>query len=140
MKKLFFLLTFFFLINNGYAEERFVFLHPIFYQQLSSPDKKSFYVLTPSSKYYEDSEKNISINVPCSLTENQEYNIKMTCHECFDTKCLSFIKINHSFSLSKDQTTAEQYIINHKIFDNQGNINFEETLINDGLITIPPYQ
>ena len=139
MKKLVFVFIFFLSIDT-YAQEKTVFLHPIFYQKLSTFDMKSFYALTPNSKYYEDSKKNISTNVQCKLIENQEYNIKMVCNECYDIKCSSHIKKNHSFSILQDKTLNNQYLIIHKVFDNFNRINYEETLINDGLITIPPYQ
>ncbi len=139
MKKFFFLFIFVVSIN-AYAQTKTFFLHPVFYQKLVTSDKEAFYVLTPSSKYYENSRNNITLNIPCSLIENQESDIKMLCNECLNLECTSHTNTNHSFSLTKDQTTPEQYIINHKIYDNLGNIIFEEILTNDGLITIPPYQ
>ena len=139
MKKLIFVFTFFLSIAT-YAQEKLVFLHPIFYQKLSTSDMKSFYTLTPTSKYYENSEKSIALSTPCKLIENQEYNIKMACYECHDIQCSSRIEKNHSFSILQNTTINNQYLIVHKVFDNLKHIDYEETLINDGLITIPPYQ
>lgn len=115
------------------------FLHPIFYQQLSDINNNFFYVIKPNSIYYEDSTTDYTKSIQCVLLENKEYYIKLVCDGCHDKDCSSPSKKQHLFSLSKNKTADNNYIISHKIMDEINNVILEETLVNDGLITIPPY-
>lgn len=128
------------LIPNAQADDNTTFSHPIFYQQLSDANNNYFYVLKPNSMYYENSKTEVTQSARCILQENQEYFVKMLCNGCNNSECSSYIKNIHTFYLSKNKTADNHYVISHKIYDELGLIKFEETLTNDGLITIPPYQ
>ena len=121
---------------NAQADD-ITFLHPIFYQQLSGKNGEYFYVLRPNSIYYENSEIGTTQSVECILLENQEYFIKMLCN---DLMGLSHSSKIHTFSLLKNKTADNGYVISHKVLNKNDAAEFEEILINDGLITIPPYQ
>lgn len=149
MKKLFLSLGLFFMLStNAQAENsitkqediNITFLHPIFYQQLSALNNDFFYVLKPNNMYYENSKTGVTNSTDCRLQENEEYYIKLLCNNCQIHECISDSPKIHTFSLSKDKMTDNDYIISHKVFDKNNNIEFEEKLLNDGLITIPPYQ
>ena len=121
---------------NAQADD-ITFLHPIFYQQLSGENGDYFYILRPNSIYYENSEIGTTQSVECILLENQEYFIKMLCN---DLMGLSHSSKIHTFSLLKNKTADNGYVISHKVLNKNDAAEFEEILINDGLITIPPYQ
>ena len=100
MKKTVLIFTLFLTINSiaadntpNFQEQHFV--NPIFYQQLSSLDKKSFYVLTPNSKYYESSKTHINPTVHCSLVENGEYCIKICCDFFFVILVIEALRFNN---------------------------------------------
>lgn len=59
---------------------------------------------------------------------------------CNDLRGLSHSSKIHTFSLLKNKTADNGYVISHKVFNKNDSAEFEEILINDGLITIPPYQ
>jgi hypothetical protein len=137
MKKLVLILVFCVVFSINAQTDDITFLHPIFYQQLSGENGDYFYILRPNSIYYENSETGTTQSVECILLENQEYFIKMLCNDLMDLSHAS--KIN-TFSLLKNKTADNGYIISHKVFDKNDSAEYEEILINDGLITIPPYQ
>lgn len=140
MKKIVLILAFCLVFSINARADDTTFLHPIFYQQLSSSNHDFFYVLNPNKMYYENSKTGVTTSAKCSLKENQEYYIKMLCNNCNNPECSSYSQKIHTFSLSKTQMTDNNYIISHKILDKNNFTEVEEKLINDGLITIPPYQ
>lgn len=127
------------LVTNARADD-ITFLHPIFYQQLSSQNDDYFYVLKPNTIFYENSETGEVISEKCILQENQEKFIKLLCGNCYNLEYTICMKHIHTFSLSKNRMTDNNYIISHNIYDENNNLKSEEILTNDGLITIPPYQ
>ena len=64
----------------------------------------------------------------------------MLCNNCGNLKCSSYSSETHTFTLTKNKTADNNYIISHKIYDKNNNLKSKEILTNDGLITIPPYQ
>ena len=140
MKKLVLIFGLFLSLSTSAWADEVSFLHPIFYQQLSEENGDSFYVLRPNSIYYENSKTGITQSSDCILQENQEYFIKILCHDCDNSKCSSFSSKIHTFTLSEKKTADNNYIISHKVYEESDNLKVEEILTNDGLITIPPYQ
>ena len=71
MKKLVLTLVFCAVLSINARAEDIVFLHPIFYQQLSGKNGDYFYVLKPNKMYYENSKTGVALSIKCSLQENQ---------------------------------------------------------------------
>lgn len=140
MKKLILILGICLVLCISAQADNVIFLHPVFYQQLSGKNGEYFYVLRPNSIYYENSEKGITQSIECDLQNNQEFFIKMLCNDCNNSECLSHPSKIHTFSLFKNKIADNGYIISHKVFDKKDTTEYEEILTNDGLITIPPYQ
>ena len=107
MKKLFFLLTFFFLINNCFAEE---FVNPVFNKTLYAYSRGSWNtLLTPNSITEYPFDSSISDiytqKHSCKLLENEFDHIKYDCLLCYQA------------FFEKEKTCFESIIL-FKILDN----------------------
>ena len=140
MKKFILILGLLSLLSANVLANNITFLHPIFYQQLSSQNGDYFYVLKPNTMYYENSKTGTIISTKCFLQENKEDFIKLLCDNCEDSKYITSTKYIHTFALFPKRKADNNYVISHKIYDKSNNLKSEEVLINDGLIAIPPYQ
>ena len=108
MKKLFFLLTFFFLINNCFAEE---FVNPVFNKTLYAYSRGSWNtLLTPNSITEYPSDSSVSDiytqKHSCKLLENEFDHIKYNCTLCY------------KFFFEEKERSFEEKIIFFRITDN----------------------